>query len=100
MRSHAFRIVVMAAAAVSASTWVSAPTAAPAQPVAPAADAPAHVSEVPVKGVVLFSSGVGYFEHFGTVKGNGSAELRFKTAQINDVLKSLIVQDLDGGRAG
>src|SRR5690242_15509407 len=54
---------------------------------------------VPVKRVVLFSSGVGYFEHDGTVRGNGTAELRFKTDQINDVLKSLVLQDRDGGRA-
>ena len=53
---------------------------------------------VPVKQVVLFSSGVGYFEHFGTVKGDGSTELRFKTQQINDILKSLVLQDLDGGK--
>ena len=53
---------------------------------------------VPVKTVMLFSSGVGYFEHEGNVRGNGSTELRFKTSQINDVLKSLILQDLDGGR--
>jgi hypothetical protein len=54
-------------------------------------------TEVPVKAVVLFSSGVGYFEHFGTVRGNGQTELRFKTSQINDILKSLVLQDLDGG---
>ena len=48
--------------------------------------------------VVLFSSGVGYFEHDGTVHGDAAAELRFKTAQINDVLKSLVLQDLDGGQ--
>src|SRR5687768_12826065 len=54
-------------------------------------------ADVPVKQVVLFSSGVGYFEHFGTIKGGGSTELRFKTAQINDILKSLVLQDLDGG---
>ncbi len=69
---------------------------------APAADAPdakpAAQADVPVKVVVLFSSGVGYFEHFGTVKGNDSTELRFKTQQINDVLKSLVLQDLDGGK--
>ena len=53
---------------------------------------------MPVKVVVLFSSGVGYFEHFGTVKGNGSTELRFKTQQINDILKSLVLQDMDGGK--
>ena len=67
--------------------------AAPAT--APAAGAQ---QDVPVKVVVLFSSGVGYFEHFGTVRGDGSAELRFKTQQINDILKSLVLQDLDGGK--
>ena len=58
---------------------------------------PAH-TDVPVRSVMLFSSGVGYFEHAGTVRGDGSTELRFKTAQINDILKSLVLQDLDGGR--
>jgi hypothetical protein len=55
-------------------------------------------AEVPVKVVVLFSSGVGYFEHIGPVKGDTSAELRFKTQQINDILKSLVLQDTGGGR--
>ena len=55
-------------------------------------------TDVPVKSVVLFSSGVGYFEHAGTVRGDGSTELRFKTAQINDILKSLMLSDLDGGK--
>src|SRR4029453_6475750 len=55
-------------------------------------------ADVPVKVVVLFSSGVGYFEHFGTVRGDGSTELRFKTQQINDILKSLVLQDMDGGK--
>ena len=56
------------------------------------------MAQVPVKQVVLFSSGVGYFEHFGSVQGNGSTELQFKTQQINDILKSLVLQDLDGGQ--
>src|SRR5688572_15149695 len=66
----------------------------------PPATAPAGQAQqdVPVKVVVLFSSGVGYFEHFGTVKGDGSTELRFKTQQINDILKSLVLQDMDGGK--
>src|SRR5437016_6191250 len=55
-------------------------------------------TQVPVKQVVLYSSGVGYFEHFGSVTGDGSTELRFKTQQINDILKSLVLQDLDGGK--
>ena len=55
---------------------------------------------VPVTKVMLFSSGVGYFEHAGTVHGNSSTELRFKTSQINDILKSIMLQDQDGGRIG
>src|SRR6266850_533054 len=55
-------------------------------------------ADVPVKVVVLFSSGVGYFEHIGTVKGDSSTELRFKTQQINDILKSLVLQDTGQGK--
>jgi uncharacterized membrane protein YgcG len=55
-------------------------------------------TDVPVKAVVLYSSGVGYFEHYGVVRGNAASELRFKSAQINDILKSLVLQDLDGGK--
>jgi hypothetical protein len=55
--------------------------------------------EVPVRKVMLFSSGVGYFEHMGVISGNSNTELRFKTSQMNDILKSLVLQDLDGGQA-
>src|SRR5690348_1432569 len=57
-------------------------------------------ANVPVKVVVLFSSGVGYFEHSGAVEGNASTELRFMTNQVNDILKSLVLQDLGGGKVG
>ncbi len=53
--------------------------------------------DLPVTTVALFSSGVGYFEHGGLVRGNSSAELRFRTSQMNDVLKSLVLQDEGGG---
>lgn len=55
-------------------------------------------SGIPIEKVVLYSSGVGYFEHQGQVNGNASTELRFRAAQMNDVLKSLLLQDLDGGK--
>ena len=65
----------------------------------PPVPAPAQAAAaVPVNKVVLFSSGVGYFEHAGQVTGTVATELRFKTAQINDVLKSLVVEDAGGGR--
>lgn len=93
----------MTALIASAVLAVSAPLFAqenPAtQPVAPAIKpAAAGQTDVPVKAVILFSSGVGYFEHFGTVAGNSATELQFKTAQINDILKSLVLQDMDGGQ--
>jgi hypothetical protein len=55
-------------------------------------------ANVPVKEVVLFSSGVGYFEHFGQVKDDSATVLHFKTDQINDILKSLVLEDMDGGK--
>jgi hypothetical protein len=63
---------------------------------APATQPAAQDANVPVKTVMLFSSGVGYFEHTGTVEGSGSTELHFKSQQINDILKSLILQDSGG----
>jgi hypothetical protein len=52
--------------------------------------------EVPVRSVVLFSSGVGYFEHAGPITGDATTELRFKANQINDILKSLVLEDRVG----
>ncbi len=60
----------------------------------------AQTADVPVREVVLFSSGVGYFQHEGTVTGDAGTQLRFKTGQVNDILKSLVLQDLGGGRIG
>ena len=94
----------LASAILAAAVGASLPRFASAQikPAATPATQPAAQgqADVPVKQVVLFSSGVGYFEHFGTVKDNGVTELRFKTDQINDVLKSLVLQDLDKGAVG
>src|SRR5207245_1189567 len=40
---------------------------------------PVARTDVPVKSVVLYSSGVGYFEHAGTVRGAGPTETRLET---------------------
>ena len=55
-------------------------------------------SNLPLKKVVIFSSGVGFFEHDGQVTDDAKVEMQFKTADINDLLKSMVVQDLDGGQ--
>lgn len=54
-------------------------------------------SPVKLKRVVLFSSSVGFFELGGEVEGNRQIEFDFKTDDLNDLLKSLVVQDHDGG---
>ncbi|MCI0334063.1 MAG: hypothetical protein L0228_12670 [Planctomycetes bacterium] len=55
-------------------------------------------AKVPVKRVVLFNSGVGYIEHSGKVEGDASVDLKFNVDDINDLLKSMVLQDLDGGQ--
>lgn len=53
---------------------------------------------LPVSSVILFSSGVGYFEREGQVEGNAKVELSFPVGNINDLLKSMVLQDLNGGK--
>lgn len=53
---------------------------------------------LPVRRVVLYKSGVGYFEHLGKVRGNQTVTIDFTSGQLDDVLKSLTTLDLDGGR--
>ena len=53
---------------------------------------------LPVKRVVLYKNGVGYFEHVGKVRDKQDVSIPFTSGQLNDVLKSLTVLDLDGGR--
>jgi len=54
--------------------------------------------KLPVRRVVLYKNGVGYFEHLGRVRGSQDVYVDFTSAQLNDVLKSLTVLDLSGGR--
>ena len=54
--------------------------------------------KLPIRRVVLYKNGVGYFEHLGHVRGSESVHVDFTSAQLNDVLKSLTVLDLSGGR--
>ena len=56
------------------------------------------IASLPVRKVVLYKNGVGYFEHTGRVWGNQDLRIEFTTAQLNDVLKSLTLVDLSGGR--
>lgn len=52
--------------------------------------------DLPVRAVTLFSSGVGYTVREGTVDGDARVSLAFRTAQINDILKSMVLLDDKG----
>ncbi|HUS79710.1 MAG TPA: DUF4139 domain-containing protein [Armatimonadota bacterium] len=60
----------------------------------------ASASDLPLTRVVLFSSGVGFFQHAGTVQGDTTVAMSFRVEQINDILKSMVLQDRGGGTIG
>jgi hypothetical protein len=57
-----------------------------------AADGPT----LPLEKVVLFTSGVGYFQHAGEVTDDARVEMTFKADEVNDLLKSMVVEDFGG----
>jgi hypothetical protein len=90
------------AVAVAAAVLVRpapSPAAPKGKPPAPAAapPPPAKEHQLPIAKVVLFSSGVGYFQREGDVDGTQRINLSFPVTDVNDLLKSMIVRDLDGG---
>jgi len=95
---------VLTAAACAFIAW---PAKSPADPPkvpdsAPVASAPApaladSAPQLPIGQVVLFSSGVGYFQREGTIDGDARVDLSFPTQDINDLIKSMVLRDLNGG---
>ena len=55
-----------------------------------------QASPLPVKQVVLFNSGVGYFQREGEVEGTARVDLQFPATDINDLIKSLVLEDKNG----
>jgi hypothetical protein len=60
--------------------------------------AAAMAADLPVRQVILYKHGVGYFERSGQLAPGESARLDFKANEMNDVLKSLTVQEKGGGK--
>ncbi|MCE9562107.1 MAG: DUF4139 domain-containing protein [Planctomycetes bacterium] len=53
---------------------------------------------LPITRVVLFNSGVGYFSRSGEVTDDARVDLSFQETDINDLLKSMILEDFGKGR--
>jgi len=60
----------------------------------------AFAKELPVKRVVLSTSGMAHFEHQGQVNGDTKIELPVRLNQVDDLLKSLIIFDTQGTLGG
>ncbi|CAN5747455.1 hypothetical protein BH18ACI5_BH18ACI5_05420 [soil metagenome] len=90
VRALALTILVLGSALTSAQ--------GPSTAVAPPQTESSPAETMPVRRVVLYKTGVGYFEHLGTVRGKQAVTIRFTSAQLNDALKSLTAIDLDKGQ--
>jgi hypothetical protein len=60
--------------------------------------ATALAADIPIHEVVLYKSGVGYFERGGLLRAGESGRLDFKASDMNDVLKSLTISEQNGGK--
>jgi Carboxypeptidase regulatory-like domain len=109
MRIHSIRVRVLIFTVLSAAVLAnpqSKPSPAKTPPPAGTATSAPSASEsaesagarLPVRRVVLYKTGVGYFEHLGQVRGNQTVQIDFTSSQLNDVLQSMTVLDLNGGR--
>jgi len=58
----------------------------------------ALAADLPVRTVILYKHGVGFFEREGTLGPGESARLEFNASDMNDVLKSLTIQERGGGK--
>jgi hypothetical protein len=56
----------------------------------------AEIPTPPVTKIILYSSGVAQVIHSGEVEGNVKAELRFGGHDVDDALKSLVLEDAQG----
>lgn len=55
-----------------------------------------QANPLPISQVVLFNSGVGYFHRTGQVEGDARVDLQFQAGDINDLIKSLVIEDTKG----
>jgi hypothetical protein len=53
---------------------------------------------LPISRVVLMNSGVGYFSRSGEIEGDARVDLTFPETDINDLLKSMVLEDFGNGR--
>ena len=60
--------------------------------------ATAMAADLPIHSIVIYKNGLGYFERRGQLAAGESARLDFKSTDMNDVLKSLTLEDRGGAK--
>jgi hypothetical protein len=93
-RSFLFLALVALCPAAGLVAWLG--SRGQAQPSKPP-DAPAR-QRVPLARVVLFNTGVGYFQREGEIDGSAKVDLSFPASNLNDLLKTIKIDD--GGKPG
>src|SRR4051812_5069554 len=98
MRRWLLATVGVAAVGVAITTgFFLAPKTIGAGPNVKSQDEGPKAAQLPLNQVVLFSSGVGYFQREGTVTDDARVDLTFDVRDINDLIKSMVLRDLDRG---
>ncbi len=95
MRRKYFLVAPAVGAAALAGLFALKPKTSDAAPKNEAAAAQS-AQTLPIKNVVLFSSGVGYFQRQAEIEGNARVDLTFQVRDINDLIKSMVIQDEKG----
>jgi hypothetical protein len=97
MRRTYLILGVLAVGGLAFVGWRAIATTAETKVAARSVDNSARAS-LPLSHVVLFSSGVGYFQREGTVEGDTRVDMTFRVGDVNDLLKSMVLEDADDGR--
>jgi hypothetical protein len=96
MRRTLFLVPLLGALAV-VTLFILKPAPSPAGPEKPTSPSTAAAVKLPITQAILYSSGVGFFQREGLVDGTTRIDLTFPVQDINDLLKSMVLQDLGGG---
>jgi hypothetical protein len=96
MRRRTYLFIGLIAAVAAAAVGVWRFSAGAAQP--SAGDERGPGMSLPLTQVILFNSGVGYFQREGPVEGSTRVDLTFPVTDVNDLLKSLVLPDLGDGK--
>jgi len=90
-------LVLVAIAGLTMSMTVGVARAQPGAGVPNAGGKDMKGANLGISRITLYRSGVGSFVRQGMVEGDATVQLRFKTDQVNDILKSMVVLDMGGG---